>query len=142
MDLEFNYTAGRVFSRFFRELKGSGRIMATRCAGCGQVYLPPRPFCGQCHRRLTDWVEVGPEGVLVGFTSIYFSFYDGALGATRPTPFGAGLIRLDGADTALNHYLSEGDVTKLKIGQRVKAVFRDEKQGNIGDILYFQVLEE
>lgn len=142
MDITFNYTAGRYFSYFFKQLKDSGRIMGTRCDRCGKVYLPPRAFCGECHLRMEAWTEVGPEGVLVGYTSIYFSFHDASTGDRRPTPFGAGLIQLDGADTALNHYLSEGDSGKLKIGQRVRAVLKEKRQGNIGDIIYFDVLEK
>ena len=142
MDVTFNYTAGRCFTRFFRELKERGRIMGTRCSDCGKVYLPPRPFCGECHCRMEEWTEVGPEGVLVGYTSIYFSFHDGSTGAARPTPFGAGLIQLDGADTALNHYLSESDIYRLRMGRRVRAVFREKREGNIGDILYFDVLDD
>ncbi len=142
MNATFNYTAGRYFSYFFSQLKEHGKIMATRCSECGMTFLPPRSFCGECHRPMESWVEVGPGGVLVGFTSIYFSFHDGSTGKTRPTPFGAGLIQLDGADTALNHYLSESDIGKLRMGQRVEAVFREEREGNIGDILHFDVLED
>lgn len=142
MDVTFNYTAGRYFTYFFNQLKENGKIMATRCSKCGMVFLPPRSFCGECHQTMDDWVEVGPGGVLVGFTSIYFSVYDGSIGRTRPSPFGAGLIKLDGADTALNHYLNESDIDKLRMGQRVRAVFKEEREGNIGDILYFNVLDD
>ncbi len=141
MDIIFNYTAGRYFTYFFRELKEFRRIMGTRCPQCGKVYLPPRPFCGECLRRMEEWTEVGPEGVLIGYTAIYFSFHDASLGGVRPTPFGAGLIQLDGADTALNHYLSESNVNNLRIGLRVRAVFKEQREGNIGDILYFEILK-
>jgi uncharacterized OB-fold protein len=140
MDITFNYTAGRYFTYFYQQLKEFNRIMGTRCPQCRKVYLPPRPFCGECHRRMEEWTEVGPEGVLVGYTAIYFPFHDASTGGMRQIPFGAGLIQLDGADTALNHCLSESDVKRLRIGLRVRAVFKENREGNIGDILYFQVL--
>lgn len=141
MDITFNYTAGRYFTYFFQQLKESGKIMGVRCPECRKVYLPPRPFCGECRRRMEEWTEVGPEGVLVGYTVIYFSFYDASIGGKRPTPFGAGLIQLDGADTALNHYLTESNLDNLWMGRRVRAVFKEKREGNIRDILHFEVLK-
>jgi len=140
MDLTFRYAAGRYFTHFFREIKDNKRILGVRCAKCRKVYLPPRPFCGECHSRMEDWIEVGPEGTLVGFTVVYFSFHDASLGGVRPTPFGAGLIQLDGADTSLNHYLGESNVANLRIGMRVRPIFKEKREGNISDILYFEVL--
>lgn len=140
MDLSFRYAAGRYFSRFLREIKENRKIMGIRCPECGKVYLPPRPFCGECHRRMEQWTEVGPEGTLRGFTVVYFSFHDASLGGVRQAPFGTGLIQLDGADTTLNHYLDESDVAKLRIGMRVRPIFKDNREGNIGDILCFEVL--
>lgn len=140
MDMPFRYAAGRYFSRFFWELKDNKRIMGIKCPQCGKVYLPPRPFCGECHRRMEEWTEVGPEGTLRGFTVVYFSFHDASLGGVRATPFGTGLIQLDGADTTLNHYLNESEVASLRIGMRVRPIFNENRKGNIGDILYFEVL--
>ncbi|MBW2552421.1 MAG: OB-fold domain-containing protein [Deltaproteobacteria bacterium] len=51
-----------------------------------------------------------------------------------------GLIRLDGADTTLNHFLVESDPARLRIGLRVKAVWRTELLGAMDDILHFEVL--
>jgi uncharacterized OB-fold protein len=51
-----------------------------------------------------------------------------------------GLIRLDGADTTLNHYLDENDPGRLEIGLRVQAVWREERIGAMDDILHFEVL--
>lgn len=141
MDITFDYAAGRYFTYFFEQLREHKKIMGIQCTQCGRVYLPPRPFCGECRRRMEDWKEVGPGGVLVGYTTIYFSFYDANLGGKRPIPFGAGLIQLDGADTALNHCLTESDHEKLHIGQRVRAVFKEKREGNVQDILHFEVLK-
>ena len=141
MDLTFRYAAGRYFSHFFRQIKEDRRILGTRCPQCGKVYLPPRPFCGDCYRRMNEWTEVGPEGTLRGYTVVYFSFHDASLGGVRSTPFGAGLIQLDGAHTTLNHYLGESDIRKLRIGMRVRPVFKENREGNIGDILYFDLIE-
>ena len=40
------------------------------------------------------------------------------------------------------HFINETDHTKLKVGQRVEAVFKEEREGNIGDILHYRVIED
>lgn len=140
MDLEYRYPTGKHFSHFFHVLKEEGKIMALKCPKCGYVFLPPRPACGECHVPLEEWVEVSDKGTVKAFTAIHFKFYDANLGRERPVPFGSALIQLDGADSLLNHYLEENDVTKMRLGMRVQAVFREKRQGNIGDILYFRTI--
>lgn len=142
MDLEYRYPTGKHFTHFFRVLKEEGKIMALKCPKCGYVFLPPRPACGECHATLEEWVQVSDKGTVKAFTAIHFKFYDANLGRERPVPFGSALIQLDGADSLLNHYLEENDVTKMHIGMRVQAVFREQRQGNIGDILYFRTIQE
>ncbi len=116
------------------------RIEALRCGGCGKRYLPPRPFCGNCRLRLNEWVPVADEGTLEAWTVQFLPILDGRTGKMRDVPYGMGLIRLDGADTTLNHYLTENDPRRLKAGLRVRAVWRDERNGAMDDILHFEVL--
>ncbi|MNT99078.1 hypothetical protein D3C72_2418330 [compost metagenome] len=55
-----------------------------------------------------------------------------------PLPYVVGLIKLDGADTALVHYLGEVVPEAVKVGMRVRAVLAEERHGNIWDIRYFR----
>ncbi len=141
MALTWRYASGAAMERFRAGLR-ERRIEALRCADCGRAYLPPRPMCGCCRTRLTEWVPVADEGQLVGWTVVNQPMLDGRTGETRPAPYGMGLIRLDGADTTLNHYLGESDPARLAIGQRVKAVWRDELRGAMDDISHFEPLPE
>lgn len=140
MDLTWRYASGAAMERFCEGLK-QRRIEALRCDGCGRRYLPPRPLCGNCCLRLSEWVPVKDEGVLAAWTVVNLPILDGRTGRMRETPFGMGLIRLDGSDTTLNHYLAENDPARLRIGQRVRAVWRDELNGAMDDILHFEVIE-
>jgi hypothetical protein len=142
MKLYYRFPAGTHYERFFKEMKETGRIMGVRCPECRRVLVPPRPVCGECFARTEEWVQVGPKGTVIAFTSIYFPFIDGTTGKPRPIPYGAGLIQLDGAYSAINHILEEGDPDKLYIGMRVEAVLKEKREGNIGDILYFKNLKE
>jgi hypothetical protein len=138
--LPFRYSAGQAASRFFAELRDHKRILATRCSKCTKAYVPPRPVCGECFEPLNEWVEVGPEGTLVGYTVVHFPFLDPLTGRERPVPYGYGFIVLDGAATKIQHFIEETDFTKLKAGLRVKPVFRENRQGNFADIEFFRVV--
>ncbi len=138
-DLPFRHTAGRVASHFFHGIKEK-RILATRCPRCQRVLMPPRPFCERCFVPLEEWVEVAQQGTLEAFTVCYARF----TGLPDP-PYCLILVKLDGADTALNHLLAEvelEDVERMKeaiqIGMRLEAVWQDEREGGIQDIKYFR----
>ncbi|MBI5529452.1 MAG: OB-fold domain-containing protein [Deltaproteobacteria bacterium] len=139
MDLAWRYASGEAMERFCADLSDR-RIEALRCGGCGRRYLPPRPFCGNCRLRMTERVPVRDVGTLVAWTVVHTPILDGRTGEPRPAPYGMGLIRLDGADTTLNHYLAEADPARLRVGSRVRAVWRPALRGAMDDILHFEVL--
>ncbi|GBC81808.1 hypothetical protein HRbin10_00920 [bacterium HR10] len=123
--IPFQYTTGRALTRFLTGL-AECRIWATRCAECARVYVPPRSFCGRCWREITEWRELPAEGEVMSYT-------------VRPAdpPLILGLIRLDGADTALVHRLGEVEPEELERVVRVRAVWREDRTGSILDIAYF-----
>jgi uncharacterized OB-fold protein len=79
-------------------------------------------------------VEVGDRGTVQTYTIVH---YPSAVQPV-PTPLIYGIIKLDGADTGLAHLISETDYEKLRVGMRVQAVFKEERVGNMLDILYFK----
>lgn len=139
MDLTWRYAASAPMRRFLEGV-ADGRLEAGRCTGCGRRYLPPRPFCGRCRLAITEWVPVTDRGVLEAWTLVHLPIRDGRSGEMRPSPYGMGLIRLDGADTTLNHYLQLPDGVEPRIGDRVQAVWRPERRGAMDDILHFEVI--
>ena len=126
------YTMGVAGERFFRELKASGRFLATRCAACDHVYVPPSTFCPRCFAALEEWTEVGPQGTARAVTAAHH----GADGRRLDRPETLALIQLDGADSLLLHRV-DGEVA---IGGRLEAVLKvaTERQGSILDVLHFR----
>ena len=141
MKMEYRYALGAYASRFFQELKNHGRLIGIRCPECERVYIPPRPVCGICFAETTEWVPVSDEGILIGATVVRLPFIDPMTGERRPVPYGMGIIRLNGASTAMYHFVNETDDTKLKVGRRVKARIRKSRQGNMRDIECFELLD-
>ena len=134
VDLPFSYSAGRTASRFFTELRDKRRIMGKRCQKCNSVIVPAQLFCKKCFTETEEWVEVGPEGILITFTVVYRKENH----HPKESPLAYGIVQLDGADTSLVHLLAETDVAQLKAGIRVRAVFSKKRIGHILDIKHFE----
>lgn len=137
----FNYAVGMHGSKFFKELKENKKILGIKCPKCGKVYVPPRRVCGPCFTEMTEFVEVGPKGVIGTFTILRYAFIDPETGKQKPVPYGYGFIKFDGADTLFQHFIDIEDESKLKIGARVEPVFAKELKGTIRDIEYFRIIE-
>ncbi|MCX7634667.1 MAG: Zn-ribbon domain-containing OB-fold protein [Syntrophales bacterium] len=131
-----NYWAGRAGSRFYRTLRDRGRILGSPCRNCNKVLWPPRSICTFCFSALREMVEIGPLGTVETFTVVTYT----APIHPRPAPFIYAVIRLDGADTGMAHFLDEVEFTQVHIGMRVRPVFAQERRGNILDIRYFKPL--
>lgn len=134
------YTAGVAGQIFFDALKQSGKLIATRCRPCKQVYLPARLFCERCLGALTKQVEIKPTGRLVSYT---FCHVDRDRQSLR-RPQAMALVQLDGASTVLLHYLL--DVTgpdQIAIGAAVEVIIKPKRQriGSILDIEGFRLLD-
>jgi len=139
----FAYSVGRYGSRFLAEIRDNGKFVGVRCPKCKKVYVPPREVCGPCFCRMTEPVEVGPQGKLITFSILRIPFIDPETGEQKPVPFGYGHIRLDGANTNLQHYFTIEDESRVKIGARMEAVFKEKKdrRGTVLDIKHFQVID-
>lgn len=130
------YYAGRIGSKFFMALRDDKKILGIKCPKCGRVYWPPRQTCGPCFYNMSeaDMLELGPGGVVVSFTKVE---YDEPV-IPRKAPFIYALIRLDGADTAMAHFIEIKEGVTMGIGLNVEAVFAEERKGNILDISHFR----
>ncbi len=137
-DLPVMSTAGKTGSRFLTELRDNQRFMGLKCSECNVVYVPPKSVC-TCYRQLDEWVEVNSEGVLTAFTVVNEGYSD--LYQPKQTPYGLGIIKLDGADTGLCHFVEGTDPSKITVGTRVKAVFKENREASILDIDYFEVVD-
>jgi uncharacterized protein len=49
-----------------------GKLMGTRCKGCGRVFFPPRADCHQCLASDMEWFEVAGTGRLVSFSKLEY----------------------------------------------------------------------
>ncbi len=132
--IPYAWPAGRMGSRFLRGLRDEKKLWAIRCPACNRVTVPPGR-CLTCDQIGTEWVEVGPAGVLECWTVVR----DSEPGIqVLPTPYAIGLIRLEGADTPLVHLIGEVKPERIRAGMRVEPVFDRKRRAHILDIRYFR----
>jgi long-chain acyl-CoA synthetase len=136
------FSTGPVMGRFLNALKAK-KILANKCPKCGRLQLPPREVCAECVVRVTEFVEVGPEGVLATPDITYYASPDPLTGETRETPYIAAHFLLDGCKghETFWHELKPSDIDKVKRGVRVRPVWNEHRIGAVTDIKYFEVIE-
>ena len=140
--MPYEWSIGLYGSMFLKEIKENQRLAAIKCDGCGKVFVPPRRVCGPCFKELTEIVSLPPTGVITAFTVVNYFLIDPATGKQRPIPYTYGYLKIDGADNIFSHFINELDVSRIKVGMKVKAVFKrkEEMEGNIQDIKYFEII--
>lgn len=146
-DFRYRRATGEAVERFLEGLK-EGRIIGTRCEGCGRVFIPPRSFCELCFRRVRTYVEHSGEGEVATYSVAYIG--------TNPRerlarPEVVAVIWFEGTKVVrpnshhvfhaagLMHKLGEVEPSEVRIGMKVKPVWRpkEQRRGEITDILYF-----
>ncbi len=138
MALPNQYFAGRVGSKFIIALRDSKKILGVKCPKCDEVYVPPVEYCERDFTKIDEnWVELGDEGIISGFTIVNYN--DTHL--PRKAPYILALIKVDGADTPFAHIVEGIEPERVKTGLRVKAVFASKTTNTILDIDHFEPVE-
>ena len=141
MNIPYNWSTGQYVGKFYQEIRDNEKIFCNVCPKCNNAVIPPRIMCGRCRVKNDKWVEMGPEGTVLLYTIVEQSFWDALIDGMKPVPFTAAYIELDGPyPVAFAHVLKETNPEKLRIGMRVRPVFKPRKEriGHLTDILHFE----
>ena len=131
--LTYTVHAGASLARFLGCLV-EGRILGQR-APDGKVYVPPRGACPVTGRPMTDeYVTVSDVGTVTTFCVINIPFE----GQTLEPPYIGAAILLDGADIPIFHLVGGVDPDAVRMGMRVRALWRDEPIPSLATIAYFE----
>ncbi len=134
-EFPYKHSTGEVIGRFLAGLKEQKRIWGQRVAGQG-VVVPPLGYSEVDASAGGEWVEVQPTGTVTAVAVVREPIAN-----LHPVdrPFAFVLVKLDGADTALAHVVTD-DLDTLRVGARVEAVWAAERTGSIRDIECFRVV--
>jgi uncharacterized OB-fold protein len=134
------HTYGRL-TPYFQGL-AEGRLMATKCVsarcpiskGRGELWLPPRADCPDCHQPMA-WAQIkDPKGFIYTYTLVEH----GGSGLEIECPYFQIDVKMEGVCTIVKSYLA--DRKPIKIGDRVRARFRTGKEATHTCLdLYFEI---
>lgn len=123
VSLDYDYAASPEESLFYRGLN-EGRIMGQRCPTCQKVYVPPRSACPSDGTPTAEEVELSQTGTITTFCIVNVPF----LGQKIKPPYVSAYVLLDGADIAVLHLILGVPAEEVRMGMRVKAVWKPEEE--------------
>lgn len=134
--MEFHYTAGPGLDPFFQGLK-DGKLIGSYCPGCKETFFPSRLFCEKCFTEHRETKEIPNSGTVESFTVVC----EDRFGNRLKTKEILAMIRFPKITGGLLHRLQASE-DKIKIGQKVRAIFVSpkERRGKITDITGFQLV--
>ncbi|MEW5909264.1 MAG: Zn-ribbon domain-containing OB-fold protein [Thermodesulfobacteriota bacterium] len=110
----------------FIEYLEQGKIMGTRCKGCGLYFFPPRADCYQCLSGDMEWFQVEGTGTLVTFSTLAY----GPVGFEGDLPYTIAL--LDYGDFKVFGRIAPGiPEAEIHVGMKMKAAVNRLPNGRL-----------
>lgn len=125
--LGVQHSASAPESTYLRALQ-QGVLLGARCGEDGKVYFPPREADPATGRELDQFVQLPDTGIVTTFAIINIPF----AGQRIKPPYVVAYILLDGADIPFLHLLTGIDAADVRMGMRVKAVWKPREQWDLG----------
>ena len=103
-----------------------GKVMGTRCKGCGLLFFPPRADCYQCLTSDMEWFEIAGAGKLLTYSKLQY----GPVGFEGDLPYCIALV--DYGDYKVFGRIS-GDLAEdqIEIGMDMKTVVNTLPNGQL-----------
>ena len=139
VELDYIYAASPEESLFYTSL-AEGKLVGQRCPTCQKVYIPPRSACPADGTPTSEEIELPDVGTVTTFCVVNVPF----LGQRITPPYVSAYILLDGADIAFLHLILDIPADEVRMGMRVKAVWKpeDEWGTTIENISHFAPTDE
>ena len=137
--LRYEHSASSAESAYLRGL-AEGRLVGQRCPACGKVYIPSRGTCPADGVPTDTEVQLHDTGTVTTFSVVHVGYP----GQQVKPPYVAAAILLDGADIAFQHLILGCDPSAVRMGMRVRAVWRPQEEWDTtaGTISHFAPADE
>ncbi|RJO78683.1 DNA-binding protein [Nocardia panacis] len=127
VELSYEHTASPQESVYLRGL-AEGKLIGARTDADGKVYFPPRGANPTDGRPTEDYLELPDHGTVTTYCIVNVPF----LGQRIKPPYVAAYILLDGADIPVLHLVLGCAASEVRMGMRVRAVWRPREQWGYG----------
>ena len=102
----------------FFDAAGNGKFLLKFCSSCKRFHHYPRSLCPHCFSDKTEWREAKGTGTVYTYSAL----------KAVTDPYCIAYVTLDEGITVLTN-LVDCDFDKLKVGMKVKAVFKPSEGG-------------
>lgn len=103
-----------------------GKVMGTRCKGCGMVFFPPRADCYKCLSSNIEWFEVSGKGKLVSYSKLEYA----PVGFENDLPYCIAVVDY-GDYKIFGRIASNIPEEEIKLGMEMKAVANKLANGQL-----------
>ncbi len=119
-------------ARFWREQPARYNLWGTKCRECGMIHFPPRDVCPKCKSTKVDKEQLGKNGKIVTYTVIRVA----PEGFEKEVPYIMAIIEMKGG-SRLTAQIVDADPEDIKIGKKVRAVFRKISEDGCSGVIYY-----
>ena len=118
--------------RFWRKIPNRYNLIGTKCENCNSFYFPPRLVCPSCRRNgMISEYQFEGSGKVVTHTTIYTA----PEGFSKMAPYVLAIVELDEGPRLTAQIVC--DPSEVKIGMRVKSVFRKLGEEGPEGVIYY-----
>jgi len=108
-------TEPTITARAFFEKARGGQLTAIRCGSCGELSMPPKELCPNCHARQWQPVPLAGDGTIASFTVIRVA----PRAHAADVPYGVAVVRLREGVSILGRIV-DIPLEKLAVGLPVR----------------------
>src|SRR5438105_2867127 len=105
-------------TKAFWEAAGQGKLLIKKCRACGEVHYYPRALCPFCFSGDTEWLATSGAGTIYSYSVM----------RRVDVPYAIAYVTLEEGVSMMTNIV-DCDLDKVRIGQRVKVVFKPTDGG-------------
>jgi uncharacterized protein len=102
----------------FWDAAAQGKLLVKHCLACGKPHYYPRALCPFCFSDRTEWRQSTGRGTIYTYSVM----------RRAPVPYAIAYVTLEEGVTMMTNIV-DCDLDQIRIGQRVKLVFKPSKDG-------------
>jgi uncharacterized protein len=103
-----------------------GKVMATKCKKCGEIFFPPRADCYKDLSSDIEWIEVTGKGTLLTFSRLEY----GPVGFEADLPYTIAVLDY-GKFKVFGRIAGNVPGNDLKIGMQMKTIANKLQNGQL-----------
>jgi uncharacterized OB-fold protein len=111
-----SFTSFSKINDFVDQLE-QGKVVGTKCKGCGLTFFPPRADCYKCLTSNMEWFEVSGAGKLVTYSKLEY----GPAGFEKDLPYAIAVVDY-GSYKVFGRLASDLPANEIKVGMEAKTI--------------------